>query len=532
MNEQMENYEETSTSQELANMGRKAVGVVGDVGNLALGMGKRMKGKKDNDGKNDADKKNDEQGTSNNPNSLPKKDSLNNSNEDIKNIGKKAAKTGGKIAKEGAKLVGKGLKKLWALIPFPWNLIILGFIIIVILVLAIVMFSDDGTNNASAYAQTVEGSFLCNMVDPTDNHYEITSTYPYGWRIHPIKGNVQFHNAVDIGGVRGENVKAVQSGTIKTVVSGITREGNCSDGYGCGNYIIIDHGDGYTSTYCHLQKVNVTEGQSVSQGEVIGLLGSTGCSTGPHLHFGLRHDGELFSPAPFFGYLEDGYEYCSNSNSTPSVADTQRCVRANRTYISQEEFKQMCIETNNEEGELENLMKFQNYFEGGTSSKYQCTVGGEDGYKVYDDGLGYATTAYGFTWMRIGVLVNKCSNLKSVFTSESDFYVGKCIPVSVFEDLVSCNVSYASENINRYFKNACGYEVEFNSYEMDALIDFYHSGDSYTIQAAKYYCNSGEEAMLDYMSNLSLGYSAILKRRSCEVNLYKTGDYTCNGMIQ
>ena len=153
-----------STSQELANMGRKAVGVVGDVGNLALGMGKRMKGKKDNDGKNDADKKNDEQGTSNNPNSLPKKDSLDNSNEDIKNIGKKAAKTGGKIAKEGAKLVGKGLKKLWALIPFPWNLIILGFIIIVILVLAIVMFSDDGSGGNCKYTEEVPYEYNCKQI--------------------------------------------------------------------------------------------------------------------------------------------------------------------------------------------------------------------------------------------------------------------------------------------------------------------------------------------------------------------------------
>ncbi len=164
MNEQMENYEEPSTSQELANMGRKAVGVVGDVGNLALGMGKRMNGKKDNDGKNDADKKNDEQGTSNNPNSLPKKDSLDDSNEDIKNIGKKAAKTGGKIAKEGAKLAGKGLKKLWALIPFPWNLIILGFIIIVILVLAIVMFSDDGSGGNCKYTEEVPYEYSCTQI--------------------------------------------------------------------------------------------------------------------------------------------------------------------------------------------------------------------------------------------------------------------------------------------------------------------------------------------------------------------------------
>lgn len=524
----MNNYEEPSASSELSNMGRKTIGVAQNVGNLALGMGRGfkagLKSKDDKDKPKAAEK----------VDGLPKKSSIDDSSNDIKDIGKKAAKTGGKIAKEGAKVVGNGLKKLWMLIPPPWNFIVLGFLLVLILILFLILaLGGSSDTEVSAYAQTVEGAFLCNMVDPTDNHYEITSTYPYGWRIHPIKNYVQFHNAVDIGGVRGENVYAVQSGTVQTVVSGISREGNCSDGYGCGNHIVIDHGDGYTSTYCHLKSVNVSRGQTVSQGDVIGLLGSTGCSTGPHLHFGLRHNGELFSPAPFFGYLEDGYEYCSNQNKTPSVAETRKCARVNRTYISQADFQKMCTETteDGEGGSLEDFMKFQNYFEGGTSSSYQCTVNGESGYKIYDDGLGYPTTAYGFTWMRVGVLVNRCSNLKSIFSSQSAFYVGRCIPNSIFEDLVSCNKDYSASMINSYFKSACGYEVSFNDYEMDALIDFYHSGDKWTINAAKYYCTSGEDAMLNYIENLSLGYSWILQRRACEVNLYKTGDYTCDGKI-
>lgn len=103
-------------------------------------------------------------------------------------------------------------------------------------------------------------------------------TSPYGSR----KGG--FHYGVDIGNVRGTPVKAAADGVVSKVVNSC-KEGatNCGGRYG--NYIIIEHPNGTSTTYAHLNSVNVSVGQDVSQGEKIGGLGNTGRSTGPHLHF-------------------------------------------------------------------------------------------------------------------------------------------------------------------------------------------------------------------------------------------------------
>lgn len=170
MNEEYNNYDEPSTGNEIANMGRKTVGVVGNVGNLALGMGKGLAGnkkngdKKDNkDKKDDNDKGDDGNSQSGDNSSLPKKDSLD-SSDDVKDLGKKTAKAGGKLAKEGTKAIGKGLKALWKLIPFPWNFLLLGFLLIIVLVVAILTFSAANDNNCS-YEAEVTYDYSCTQIN-------------------------------------------------------------------------------------------------------------------------------------------------------------------------------------------------------------------------------------------------------------------------------------------------------------------------------------------------------------------------------
>ena len=70
-------------------------------------------------------------------------------------------------------------------------------------------------------------------------------------------------------------------------------------GYDYGMYVVIDHGDGYQSLYAHMSSVYVTVGQMVNQGDVIGLVGSTGWSTGPHLHFEIRKNGTRVDPLQY-----------------------------------------------------------------------------------------------------------------------------------------------------------------------------------------------------------------------------------------
>jgi LysM repeat protein len=107
-------------------------------------------------------------------------------------------------------------------------------------------------------------------------------TSPYGSR----RGG--FHPGVDIGNARGTTVEAAADGVVSLVVTGCV-EGRASCGGGYGNHIEIEHANGTMTRYGHLSKVNVSMGQDVSQGEKIGAIGSTGNSTGPHLHFEIRN---------------------------------------------------------------------------------------------------------------------------------------------------------------------------------------------------------------------------------------------------
>ena len=115
-------------------------------------------------------------------------------------------------------------------------------------------------------------------------------TSEFGWRTHPIFGTARFHSGLDIGGDYGMPIYAAASGTV--IYAGWIS--------GYGNAVIIDHGGGVTTLYGHNDSLNVSEGENVTQGQVIAMCGSTGNSTGPHCHFEVRENGEPVSP---YGYL-------------------------------------------------------------------------------------------------------------------------------------------------------------------------------------------------------------------------------------
>ena len=111
----------------------------------------------------------------------------------------------------------------------------------------------------------------------------------YGWRIHPIWGDKRFHSGVDLGASQGTPIYAIAAGTVTTATYGD------ANGY----YVSISHGNGYGSVYCHMTNYIVSVGDSVSQGQVIGYVGSTGWSTGPHLHFEIHVNGSTVNPMDY-----------------------------------------------------------------------------------------------------------------------------------------------------------------------------------------------------------------------------------------
>ncbi len=114
-------------------------------------------------------------------------------------------------------------------------------------------------------------------------------TSEFGWRKHPVLGINRFHNGIDIGAKTGASILAAYNGTV--VASSYTSA--------MGNYIMIDHGDGLYTIYMHCSALYVTKGQAVSRGDTIGAVGSTGLSTGPHLHFSVRRNGEYVNPLDY-----------------------------------------------------------------------------------------------------------------------------------------------------------------------------------------------------------------------------------------
>lgn len=149
--------------------------------------------------------------------------------------------------------------------------------------------SSGGGNSSAPAAGTGTGSFMW----PVPSSTLITSRF--GYRSDPFTGEQRWHSGIDIDGFNkeGYDIVAADGGTVITA---------SSDG-GYGNYVIIDHGN-YTQTlYAHMSYIAVSVGQSVSQGQVIGGLGSSGRSTGTHCHYEIFVNGERTDPAAYYSGL-------------------------------------------------------------------------------------------------------------------------------------------------------------------------------------------------------------------------------------
>ncbi len=132
------------------------------------------------------------------------------------------------------------------------------------------------------------GKYAGTFTWPTPGYTRVSS--PFGMRMHPILHVRKMHTGIDIHVPSGAKIVAAGSGT---VISAGSRGGY-------GNCTLIDHGDGLVTLYAHQQKILVSRGQRVSEGQQIGLVGTTGLSTGPHLHFEVRVNGNPVNP---LGYL-------------------------------------------------------------------------------------------------------------------------------------------------------------------------------------------------------------------------------------
>lgn len=145
------------------------------------------------------------------------------------------------------------------------------------------------TMSSGVVAQTVplklEYKKKSNMTAPLEDG--IYTSY-FGERTDPIAGDEDYHKGIDIAADEGEPIKAAFDGVVSAV----------GEDERSGKYIILEHGKGIVTLYCHCSEIIVGDEESIKQGETIALVGSTGYSTGPHLHFEVRMNGESVDPLP------------------------------------------------------------------------------------------------------------------------------------------------------------------------------------------------------------------------------------------
>ncbi|MBL7877369.1 MAG: M23 family metallopeptidase [Cyclobacteriaceae bacterium] len=162
---------------------------------------------------------------------------------------------------------------------------------------------------AGTHLERKDLSYLSNIpsVAPVENFEVSKLVSGYGVRINPFhKGNYH-HDGVDIASPRGTVVNTTAGGQISVV-----KRSDLVAGYG--NYIEVDHGDGYVTRYSHLEEIVVRQGQTVKKGQSIGIVGSSGGSIAPHLHYEVIRNGINLNPINFFmeGIASDQYEILVN----------------------------------------------------------------------------------------------------------------------------------------------------------------------------------------------------------------------------
>ena len=135
----------------------------------------------------------------------------------------------------------------------------------------------------STTAPSVQAPSSSGWISPLTS-YNLTS--PFGMRIHPVLKYERMHSGVDMAAPKGTPIYAAKAGKVTAAKYSSS----------AGNYVSLNHGDGFSSIYMHMTHSIVSVGQYVSTGQVIGYVGSTGISTGNHLHFGIAYNGTYVNP--------------------------------------------------------------------------------------------------------------------------------------------------------------------------------------------------------------------------------------------
>ena len=148
---------------------------------------------------------------------------------------------------------------------------------------------EEARKAAEAAGKTYNTASIGNIkfIWPCPASSRITSSF--GSRSSPTEGASTDHKGIDIGAATGSNILAAASGEVTIATYS----------YSAGNYIMINHGGGVYTVYMHCSQLLASVGDQVSQGQVIAKVGSTGYSTGPHLHFGIRVNGSYVNPASY-----------------------------------------------------------------------------------------------------------------------------------------------------------------------------------------------------------------------------------------
>lgn len=157
-------------------------------------------------------------------------------------------------------------------------------------------------------ARSADEMTLCVPAIPPVNiaSSRIRYSSSFGYRRDPFHGDFRMHNGIDLSGPTGEHIYATGNGKVVEVGH---------DFFGYGNFVMIDHGFGYKTRYAHLKEANVTVGRIVKRGEVIGFMGNTGRSKGPHLHYEVIFKGRTVNPLNYYNRDVDEEGFLALINS-------------------------------------------------------------------------------------------------------------------------------------------------------------------------------------------------------------------------
>jgi murein DD-endopeptidase MepM/ murein hydrolase activator NlpD len=147
-------------------------------------------------------------------------------------------------------------------------------------------------NEIDGFVKNKEQLLACTpAIQPVSNKDLSRIASGFGYRIDPVYKTTKFHAGLDFAAPQGTPIYATANGTVITA-------GNTGNGYG--NHVVINHGYGYETLYGHMFRVKARVGQKVKRGEIIGYVGSTGKSTGPHCHYEVHRNGDPVDPVYYF----------------------------------------------------------------------------------------------------------------------------------------------------------------------------------------------------------------------------------------